>query len=267
MAFDKAHERFLAFFSQDVLAPYRERPERYVCRSDNFEGEVTVTSEYYESLDEKSRDEAYLEVKFGYRTLKNGELCIAIFIHDLTEKSTAHIAKWAPFAIENGDWIDYDEDTRFSLFYRRYAEGDWDVENGPAFQLVHEIELINGLTLEAIGMRLYDVDEPPITFPAAENTWRYEDAHVSPYAILIDGLNLDCIRTLGLVLGNPLDPEAKRKPRALKAALPSLKGNASFEDAIDRVSIERGNAAHRVRPPAKAMKAFDQFSKELAWLQ
>ncbi|MGH9202489.1 MAG: hypothetical protein ACRD2A_14795, partial [Vicinamibacterales bacterium] len=47
--------------------------------------------------------------------------------------------------------LDFACRTRFSLWYRRYLEGDWDIENGPAFQLVSEIKLINGLSREAVG--------------------------------------------------------------------------------------------------------------------
>jgi hypothetical protein len=75
------------------------------------------------------------------------------------------------------------------LWYRRYLEGHWNVENGPAFQLASEIKLINGLSREAVGRRLYAVDEPYISYPAAQNTHRYEDAHRELYGVLIDGLD------------------------------------------------------------------------------
>jgi hypothetical protein len=45
----------LGFFDPAVLAPYREQPDKYVIATDYFDGRVTVTSEYYEQLDEKVR--------------------------------------------------------------------------------------------------------------------------------------------------------------------------------------------------------------------
>jgi hypothetical protein len=44
-----------------------------------------------------------------------------------------------------------------SLWYWRYLGGDWNVENGPAFQLVSDLKLINCLSREAVGTRLYAV--------------------------------------------------------------------------------------------------------------
>jgi len=266
MVYDPSHDRFLAFFRPEVLSPYREQADKYELRTDHFEGEVTLASPYYQQLSESEREAEYLEVKFGYRTLKNGELCVVAFVHDLKDKSSkAHGDRWAPFIVKDADWLDHADDKRFSLWCRRYAEGDWEVDNGPAFQLMEEVRTVNGLTLEAVGMRLYDVgDDPPIIVPAAENTWRYEDAHISLYAILIDGLSITCMRLLAVPLKRRMNPAATRTLNALrKTLLPSLEGDQDFTDPMDNVSTQRGRAAHKVRQPATAMKAFEQFSNDL----
>lgn len=265
MAPDPALDRFLAFFRPDVLAPYRERPDRYQFRTDNFEGHLTLTSDYYAQLSGEQQDREYVDVNFGFRTLTNGEVCVAVFRHDLTEKSRGHLDRWLPFQITDNGWLAYDDDARFSLWYRRYAEGDWDVDNGPAFQLLEEVVLINSLTLEAVGARLYEIgDEPVIIFPAADNTWKYEDAHVSLYAVLIDGLSMPCLRLLADRVGRKMEAGATRTLNALKKTLfPQLGGDASFSAPHDKVSDQRGNASHGVRSAAKPMKAFEEFSNDV----
>lgn len=258
-------DRLLAFFRPDVLAPYRERPDRYKFRTDNFEGHVTLTSEYYAQLSGEQQDREYIDITFGFRTLTNGELCVAVFRHALTQISNGHLERWRPFQVTDNGWLPYDDDARFSLWYRRYAEGDWDVDNGPAFQLLEEIALINGLTLEAVGARLYETgDEPTIIFPPADNTWKYEDAHVSLYAILIDGLNMRCLRLLADRVGRKMDTGATRTLNALRKTLfPQLGDDPCFSTPYDKVSDQRAYAAHGVRPAAKPMKAFAEFSKDV----
>src|SRR5712692_3507250 len=177
----------LGFFEPEVLAAYREQPDKYKLNTDHFEGHLNISSEYYARLDDKGQDKEYIEVRFGYRTLRNGDLKLAVFLPDLVDKSSGHAERWSAFLIKTDNWLDKDQDERFSLWVRRYMEGDWDVDNGPAFQLLEEIKLVNGLTAEAAGRRLFAVDDPNIPYPAAQNTHRYEDAHRELYGALVDG--------------------------------------------------------------------------------
>ena len=254
----------VSFYSPGVLAQYRESPDKYRYRSDYFEGSVTLTDAYYRQLSEADKDREWIDVKFGYRTLRNGEFCIAVFKYHLARKSPGHVSRWHPHCIEDRDWLDYERDERFSLWYKRYREGDWNVENGPAERLAEELKLINALTLDAIDCRIYDVsEEVEFTFPAAENSWKYEEAHVQLYRILIDGLSLSCISSLARRLGCPLEKGAKKKLRALKTALPQLKTNPPFEAPLNNVSELRGLASHRERQPAVPERAFEVFTGDL----
>jgi hypothetical protein len=187
----------LRFFDPAVLAPYREQPDKYVITTDYFEGRVTVTSAYFAQLDAAAQDREYIDVKFGYRTQRSGDLAIAAYLPDLVDHSPNHVERWRPFISAGRDWLEEDQDVRFSLWFRRYLQGDWDVENGPASQLVCEINLINGLAREAVGRQLFSVDEPNIAYPAAQNTHRHEDAHRELYGVLIDGLEKSAIEELG----------------------------------------------------------------------
>jgi hypothetical protein len=148
------------------------------------------------------------------------------------------------------------------MWYRRYFEGDWNVENGPAFQMVTEIKLINGLVREAVGKKLFTVDEPNISYPAAQNTHRYEDAHRELYGVLIDGLDKSAIEALGKRLGRPLNAQNSRTREALTKVVPAA-NDAAFADPLENISAQRRLAAHKVRPAAKAMTAFEQFTVDL----
>jgi len=258
-------DRILVYFGPQVLAPYREQPDKYRVVTDQFEGRVALTDTYYMQLDEVARKKEAIDVRFGYRTLKNGELRIAAFGPDLLTKSQGHVSQWMPLRVQADDWLDYNDDERFSSWVRRYIKADWGVDNGPVFYLLEEIKLINGLTAEAVGCSLYKIDDATISFPTAQNTHRYEDAHRDLYGLLIDGLNKPCIQQFAVRLGRSVDTPSMRPLIALKNALPSLKANAIFEAPLENVSKQRGLASHGVRAPAKAkaMRAFEGFSRDV----
>jgi len=96
--------QILGFFSPAVLAAYREQPDKYVLTTDHFEGRVTVTSAYFAQLDEAAQDSEYIDVKFGYRTLKNGDLAIAVYLPDLVDHSSSHVDRWRPFIVASAEY-------------------------------------------------------------------------------------------------------------------------------------------------------------------
>jgi hypothetical protein len=254
--------QILGFFSPAVLAAYREQPDKYMLTTDQFEGRVTVTSAYFAQLDDAAQDSEYIDVKFGYRTLKNGDLAIAVYLPDLVDHSSSHVDRWRPFIVASAEWLEDDQDLRFSRWYRRYLEGDWNVENGPAFQIGSELKLINGLTREAAGVRLFAVDDPNIPYPAAQNTHRYEDAHRELYGVLIDALDKHAIEELSKRLGRPINAQNSRTRDALQKIIPAV-GDPVFASPLENISAQRRLASHKVRPPAKPMRAFEQFTADL----
>ncbi len=253
----------LGFFEPEVLAGYREQSDKYELTTDHFEGHLSISSEYYARLDEEGQDKEYIEVRFGYRTMRNGDLKLAVFLPDLLDKSSGHAERWSAFNVKTDDWLDKDKDERFSLWLRRYMEGDWNVDNGPAFQLLEEIKLINGLTAESTGQRLFAVDAPNIPYPATQNSHRYEDAHRELYGVLIDGLDKAGIQHLGKRLGRPINAQNMKTRDALAKILPAVTGDPAFADPIENVSAQRRLASHKVRPAAQPMAAFEQFTKDL----
>lgn len=85
----------LGYFDPQVLAAYRSEPYKYTVSSDYFEGTLTVSDEYYRELEARGRTDEYINIRFGYRTLKDGSLALVVWLSDLFEKSKAHVSKWS----------------------------------------------------------------------------------------------------------------------------------------------------------------------------
>ena len=159
--------------------------------------------------------------------------------------------------------MDYDDDPRFSNWVKRYLEGSWEVDNGPGFRLVQQIERLNGLSMQAVSSKLFAVDKPVADFPDAQNTHRYEDAHGELYKVLLDGLDRDCIERLATRVGRPMNLKSDRTLNALVKVFPGFEGNPKFQDPLSNVSEQRRKSHHKERPPAQPMKAFEQFGVDL----
>jgi hypothetical protein len=262
--YDTRLDSIIGYFDPTILAVYRAEPDKYDVKTDFFEGEVRITTTYYESLPESDRDAAYIGVKFGFRTLANGALALAAYLPDLVDRSEGQVPRWRGFLLQQPAWSDYDEDERFQSWVRRYFEGNWDVDNGPAHYIPEEIRLINGLAKEAVGKPLFALEhEPHISFPSAQNSHRYEDAHLDLYRIIHDGLDKHCIEELGRRIVRPVNVRSMQTLAGLKALLPSLAANTAFSVPLEHVAEERRKASHKQRPPAVPFRAFEAFTTDL----
>ena len=257
-----AAKGIIQYFEQAALAAYLDQPNKYAIQTDYFEGRIVTTDAYYRELKVTNRTDEYIDVRFGYRTLKSGELALVVWVPDLVERST-HIARWSGFHLEDSEWAENDE--RFVSWVRRYIEGDWDVDSGPGHYLSATMHTINALTCESIGKPLFNVEpqKGAPAFPSADNTHRYEDAHKEVYGYLIDGLNKEAIKELSRQLGRPVNVDNLRTRTALETVLPALKIAASFQMAYDVVSENRRKATHGVRLAAERYNAFEQFTRDL----
>jgi hypothetical protein len=259
----KSAEHLLGYFDQQVLAAYRSEPHKYEIESDYFEGELSVTDSYYRELEAVGKTDQNVNIKFGYRTLRDGNLALVAWLPDLFERSKSHVQRWSAFHLKNPEWTT-DRDERFINWVRRYLEGDFDVDNGPLHYLSETVNVINGLTSELVGARLFTHElDQTLGYPAAENTHRYQDSHKALYGYLIDGLNKDCISRLAAKSGKSVTTGDKNTVQAITKLLPRLKTAKNFMPAVELISKERRLAAHGVRPPAEHFPAFSQFTKDL----
>ncbi|MGA3136677.1 MAG: hypothetical protein ABSC88_11855 [Terracidiphilus sp.] len=252
----------LGYFDQHVLASYRNEPQKYTIASDSFEGTLEVTKEYSEELERTGRDEGYLNIQFGYRTLQDGELALVVWLPDL-EKATAHQAKWIAFHLANPQWTS-EIDERFENWVNRYIYGSFDVDNGPKHYLIQSMKIINGLTSEMVGLPLYrHVADETLGFPSAQNTHRYQDAHSELYGCLIDGLDKKCISKLAEALKVNISVDSEKTVKSIKTLFPELGAPSNFDSATTLVSEQRRLSTHAKRPTAKSFPAFETYTKDL----
>ena len=251
----------VGYFDQQVLASYRNDPHKFALETDSFEGTLTLAQNYYRQLEQAGNTDEWLNLKFGYRTLADGNLAIVLWLPDLM-KAESHQARWMGFHMPEPTWASPDE--RFEKWVRRYIGGSWEIDNGPKFQITEVLAEINGLTREMVGHDLYThAIDSSLTYPAGENTHRYQDAHAKLYGFLIDGLNKTCIEVLAKTQGKPMNFNSDRTLKALERVLPELALPSAFGAAMSLVSEQRRLAGHGVRQPAICLAAFSAFTHDL----
>lgn len=252
----------LGFFDQTVLASYRVEPDKWIIQSDNFEGRLQLSPQYSASLNERDRNDQYVDISFGYRALASGDLALVVLLPHLADKLTGrHLARWRGFHLTDSTWSD--SDSRFDQWVRRYIFGDWSVENGSRSQLSESVAAIRALTKEMFGAPLFRFEVPPtLAFPAAENSHRYQDAHQELYGLLVDGLDKGTIQGLATRLGRKQNVASERTVSALKSALTGQVLRELWQ-SFEVTSVQRRLASHSARKTAQRFPAFETFSRDL----
>lgn len=216
---DGTEVNLIGYYDQQVLAAYRNEPDKFVVEIDKFEGNLRVTDPYFRELAQAGQTNKAISVLFGFRTLDDGQLALAAFLRDLFEKSKFHLDRWEPFRLQQPQW-EKGPDEPFDLWVRRYVQGDWDVENGVKSQLAEVMRTINGLTGEVLGVPLFQHEVGSgLCFPTVQNTHRYHDAHQDLYRYLIDGLDKSCVHRLVDSTGKGAQCDENHTVKRLKRAL------------------------------------------------
>src|SRR5665213_3105310 len=97
----ESEESFLGFFDQTVLGSYRSQPDKCELTTDNFEGHLTNSRSSFESMDQAGDYRDAIDIRFGYRTLANGDLAVVVFGGDLMQRSKGHRQSWMGFNLNN----------------------------------------------------------------------------------------------------------------------------------------------------------------------
>lgn len=246
------------FFDQAVLASYTCEPDKYVLETDHFEGHLTTAPHA-----ELGGEQDYVDIRFGYCTLANGDLALAVFLPDLYRKSVAHARRWAGYHLADPMWA-AGSDERFELWKRRYLEGSWAVDNGPRSHLEDVVAIINALTVEVVGCALFRFPaNPALNFPSTQNTHAYQDAHKELYGFVIDGLDKQAIERVAARQGLILNVNSDNTRKALEKALPAFPAASPLWPALEKVSAQRRETGHGVRTRARRYPAFEEFTRDL----
>lgn len=207
--------RFLVYFDRAVLQHLRNAPDRYVLREDDMGGRV-------ESRATESGDvlQESLSVRFAFRRLENGHVCVAAYGPDLARMSDRQRAIWRGHALIDLSFAA--EDPAFDRWVRRYLEGSWNVHDGPLPNLRREVEQLRALTNQTVSLKLWRAEwNPLIAYPVAENTDAYAKACLELYRVLIDSLDGACLARLAQRLNTAISDE-KKPLNSLREILPAL---------------------------------------------
>ncbi|MCW5753388.1 MAG: hypothetical protein KIT24_01625 [Phycisphaeraceae bacterium] len=251
-------DRFLVHFDRIVLCRYRSRPDLFNVKEDDMGGEVEANVTYNDAGDARS---PYFRVRFGFRELADGRVCVAAFRPDLNSLPEAERSAWAADLIESPAFAP--NDPAFTRWSQRYLHGSWASDDGPIRNLERELTLIESMTRFDLGESLFgDVHNPALRYPVAENSEAFTLAQLELFRLVVDGLSLDALKALVVKLNTPLPTlqtgEIRGTMNTLKALLPSTLLATVYEPL--RACSKDRNKLHGVPSnPAHSCAAFRDF--------
>lgn len=251
------YERLLSYFSRDVLSLYRASPHLYQLDEDDMGG----TLEPIIAPDDESTP--WFRVRFGFRRLTDGTVCMAAFVPDLKKLSEKDRLIWLGHSLERCEFAT--DDASFERWVMRNLEGSWEVEDGPKLVLLRELELICAITNEILGAPLWKYQANPlVNYPVSENTEAYYKAHLELYRLVMDGLDPKVIAGLGESRGiKAADPS--RTLGNLRELLPPELRKAIC-DPLSNCRDQRNRNHGGLDKPPQHFAAFSTFHHDLVHL-
>lgn len=255
---DIGYEKYLLYFDRSVLNYYRDNSHVYKVNEDEIGGEIRISLNWKEDDSDKY---PYIEIKFGFRKLKNGEICIVVFGPTfLKNTSEKDLKKWKGYIINERQFKEKDD--YFNRWVKRYILGSWDVEDGSRKEIENKLDLISALTKYKIGIPLFKCRRSILlNYPKAENEEEYKKANLELYRLIIDGLDKNAIIELAKLLNKTLTEKSKTL-NSLKEILP--------EGLIDKIHIplkelrDRRSKIHKTPSEnIQRLNAFDKFDLDL----
>jgi len=252
------YEKYLLYFDRSVLNYYRDNSHVYEVIEDEIGGKIRISSNWKE---ENSDKYPYIEIIFGFRKLKYGDICIVVFGPTfLKNTSEKDFKRWNGYIIDERQFKEKDD--CFNRWKERHISGSWDVKDGPRKEIEDRLDLISVLTKHKIGIPLFKCHRSILlNYPKAENEEEYEKANLELYRLVIDGLSKDAIIELAKLLNKNLSDESKTL-NSLKEILP--------EELIDKIHYPLKELRYRRskihKTPSeniRRLNAFDRFDSDL----
>ena len=256
----KECEKLLLPFHRTVLCHYRVSPDLYCLEEDDMGGCLKTIHDGESEAGHDQPSRPWFQVRFGFRRLKDGRVCVAAFGPDVEKLPDQDRLIWHGHLIENPQFTE--SDPAFERWAERYLNGSWGVEDGPKSQTEQLVRLIRALTRFKLGIPLLRFHgNPLVNYPVAENTDAYAKAHLELYRLLVDGLDKDALKDLAVRLKSTLKDPA-RTMSSLKEILPSAlipKIHMPLKKCYDERQKNHGVPDR----PASSFPAFDEFHKDL----
>jgi len=248
----------LLYFDRSVLTYYRDNSHVYKVIEDEIGGEIRISQNWKEDDSDKY---PYIEIKFGFRKLKNGEICIAVFRPTFSKDiSKKDLERWNGYIINERQFKEKDD--CFKRWLNRHFLGSWDVKDGSRKEIENKLNLISALTKYKTGIPLFKCHRSILlNYPKAENEEEYNKAILELYRLVIDGLSKNSIIKLATLLERELSDESKTL-NSLKEILP--------EELIDKIHTplkelrDKRSKIHKTPSEnIKKLNAFDRFDSDL----
>ncbi len=190
------HGRLLGFFSQDVLSYYRDG--NYSLSTDYLKGQINTVENYTNYANGE-----YSCLGFGYRTLADGSLAIAIKLSDLAYHLPTHVIHWQKYHLTSPVWLRGRDDRFVSWIEQvmelgRQSENDRDVLS----QLSHVMHKINDLTDQKIGRRFFTgPSEVKLVYPPSQTTSAYRLALNLVYTFVMESIEVVTFQQILKLIG------------------------------------------------------------------
>jgi len=198
------YEPYLAYFDRNALSRYRSLSHLYALDEDDMGG----TLEIRDSATLLIEEDAWFEIRFGFRRLDDGRICLAVFHKDIKDLPPKDRQLWEADRIPNPCF--QTDDPSFYRWAQRYMEGSWEIEDGPKTLVHRYVLLINALTRQILGEPLFRAaNNTLINYPVAENTDAYHKAHLELYRLVGDGMRNKCLIALAQRCGVVLTDSSK----------------------------------------------------------
>lgn len=207
----------LAYFERPVLQRYTSQPNLFVVHENGVLGRIRPTEEYRRHKPAQDEAPSWPEqVRYGFRRLCNGQVCVAAFVPDLARLPDPERHYWFSFEIDNPTF--HPDDPIFEEFVSTTLVGGFTESEPILTRLADVLELVNCVTDEMPAL-FAATSNPDLHFPLAENSKAYQDAHIQLHKLVIDGMREGALRKVAEEINVNLG-DAKGRLSILETLLP-----------------------------------------------
>ena len=251
-------EDLLKYFERAVLTKYRASPDIYELEEQRMGGQIINKGE-----------ESWYQIRFAFRQLVDGRICVAAFEPDLAKLPTSEKHIW--FGNQRNDFDFAIEDTPFRNWVSINLNSEFieiGIENRPIDEIKKQVKYIRALTESFLGKPLFRQDEDLklIKYPIAENNEAYHKAHLELYRFIIDELNKDALCCLANYLRIKLE-EPRKTLNSLKEILSSDQDSPNLVNEVHtplkQKSSKKRQPIHGIPKEIKECSAFCDFHDDL----